>query len=162
MYSTVEDLFRWSEALSENGALPKEIREQMFKPGLNNWGYGWFITKMAPVEPGAGNIQEEMRGDMPGNYFSWILRYPEQDDMIIVLRNGYGSTERLEQNIQAILFDEEPKMPSRNVKDLAAQAWLVPEAWVETHRVLSLLAALFIAALMGQFARRKRNTAART
>ncbi len=162
MYSTVEDLFRWSEALSENGALPKEIREQMFKPGLNHWGYGWFITKMAPGEPGAGNIQEEMRGDMPGNYFSWILRYPEQDDMIIVLRNGYGSTERLEQNIQAILFDEEPKMPSRNVKDLAAQAWLVPEAWVETHRVLSLLAALFIAALMGQFARRKRNTAART
>jgi len=162
MYSTVEDLFRWSEALSENGAVPKEIREQMFKPGLNNWGYGWFITKMAPGEPGAGNIQEEMRGDMPGNYFSWILRFPEQDDMIIVLRNGYGSTERLEQNIQAILFDEEPKMPSRNVKDLTAQAWLVPEAWVETHRVLSLLAALFIAALMWQFARRKRNTAART
>jgi hypothetical protein len=49
--------------------------------------------------------------DMTGNYFSWILLHPERNDVIIVLRNGYGSTERLEQNIQAILFDIEPKIP---------------------------------------------------
>ncbi len=96
--------------------------------------------------------------DMPGNYFSWILRYPEQDDVIIVLRNVYGSTERLEQSIQAILYDMEPKMPSRSAKDVAAQAWLVPEAWAESHRMLSALVGLFAVAAIRQVARRRRRT----
>ena len=122
MYSTAEDLFCWSQALSEGGSVPKEIRDQIFKPGMNNWGFGWFVTKIAPGEPGAGSTMEEMRGDMPGNYFPWILRYPGQDGVIIVLRNVYGSTERLEQNIQAILYDMEPRMPSRSPKDLVAGA----------------------------------------
>jgi hypothetical protein len=33
MYSTTEDLFRWNQAFSEEGAIPKQIREQVFKPG---------------------------------------------------------------------------------------------------------------------------------
>ena len=142
--------FHWSQALSEGGSVPKEIRDQMFKPGMNHWGYGWFVTKMAPGEPGAGTTLEEMCGDMPGNYFSWILRYPE--------RNVYGSTERLEQNIQAILCDMEPKMPRRSAKDLAAQAWLVPEAWAESHRMQSALVGLFAVAVIRQAARRRRRT----
>jgi CubicO group peptidase (beta-lactamase class C family) len=105
MYSTVEDLFRWNQALSEDGVLPKDIRDQVFKPGMNNWAYGWFVTKIPPDEPGAGSTMAEMRGDLPGNYFSWVLRYPEYGDVIVVLRNVYGSTERLEGNLQAILFD---------------------------------------------------------
>jgi len=158
MYSTAEDLFRWSKAFyGDVGFVPKEIREQMVKPGINDWGYGWFARQVGRGEPGAGSVLVEMRGDMTGNYFSWILLYPEQNDVIIVLRNGYGSTERLEQNIQAILFDMEPRIPSRNTKDLAALAILVPSRWVATHRVLSLLIALVAAAAIWQAARRKRT-----
>jgi CubicO group peptidase (beta-lactamase class C family) len=40
MYSTVEDLFCWSLALSEGGWLPIEIRDQIFRPGIHGWGYG--------------------------------------------------------------------------------------------------------------------------
>lgn len=156
MYSTAEDLFRWSEAFSGDGFVPKEIREQMFKSGLNDWGYGWFAREITPGEPGAGSVLVEMRGDMTGNYFSWILLYPEQNDAIIVLRNGYGSTERLEQNIQAILFDTEPRMPSRNAKDLVALAWLIPARWVASHRLRSVLIALFAAAAIWQATRRKK------
>jgi len=148
MYSTVEDLFLWNQALSASTLISKEIRESIFKPGLHDWAYGWFVTKIPPGEPGAGHTLAEMRGDMPGNFFSWILRYPEQDDVIIVLRNGYGSTERLEQNIQAILFDQEPKMPSRSPKDLAAQVYLTPAEWVGTHRPLSVFAGLIAVAVI--------------
>jgi hypothetical protein len=88
----------------------------------------------------------EMRGDLPGNYFAWILRYPKHGNVIIVLRNVYGSTERLEENLQAILFDQEPHLPSRSVKDLAASAWLVPARWVESHYALSALVALLAVA----------------
>lgn len=162
MYSTAEDLLRWGNAFyGDVGFVPKEIREQMVKPGINDWGYGWFARKIPPGEPGAGSVLVEMRGDMTGNYFSWILLYPEQDDVIIVLRNGYGSTERLEQNIQAILFDREPKMPSRNAKDLAALAWLVPEAWVESHRMLSVLIALIVVVVIWGVAGRRRRKVAR-
>src|ERR1700687_6076147 len=83
MYSTVEDLYRWNQALSEDGLLPKDIRDQVFKPAMPDWACGWFVTKIPPGEPGAGSTMEEMRGDLPGNYFSWILRYPEQGDVII-------------------------------------------------------------------------------
>ena len=108
-------------------------------PGLNTWGYGWFVTTLPPGEAGAGSTQAEMRGDLPGNFFSWILLYPQRGGVIIVLRNGYGSTERLEQNLQAILFGEEPRWPSRNAKDVTARAWQIPAAWMNAHRVWSAL-----------------------
>jgi CubicO group peptidase (beta-lactamase class C family) len=157
MYSTAEDLFRWNQALSDGGVIPKEIREQVFRPGLGNWGYGWFITKIPAGTPGEGNTIAEMRGDMPGNYFSWILRYPEKEAVIIVLRNGYGSTERLEENLQAILFDAEPRMPSRSLKDLAAQAWWTPEEWVSSHRRMSAILLVIVMGMIRMVLRRRKK-----
>jgi CubicO group peptidase (beta-lactamase class C family) len=156
MYSTAEDLFRWNQALSEHGALPKEIRKQVFKPGLNNWAYGWFVSKIPAGAPGEGQLMAEMRGDMPGNYFSWMLRYPEQDAVIIVLRNAYGSTERFEENLQAILFGAQPRMPSRNLKDLAALAWWIPAEWILSHRVLGALLLGVLLALIWMGLRRRK------
>ncbi len=144
MYSTVEDLYKWNQALSSDRFLSKELRDQVFTPGMHDWGYGWFVTKIPAGQPGAGSTMAEMRGDMPENYFAWILRYPERDSVIITLRNVYGSTEGLEQNIQAILFDAEPRWPSRNLKDLAAQVYLVPWRWMSAHPVWDLIILLFV------------------
>jgi CubicO group peptidase (beta-lactamase class C family) len=157
IYSTTEDLFRWNQAFSEGGAIPKQIREQVFKPGLNNWAYGWFVSDIPAGAPGAGKVMAEMRGDMPGNYFSWILRYPEQDAVIIVLRNGYGSTERLEENLQALLFGAEPRMPSRNLKDLAALAWWIPEEWFLSHKLRGALLVGVLLALIWMGLRRRKT-----
>ena len=162
MYSTVEDLYKWNQALSSGDFISKELREQIFTPRLHDWGYGWFITKIPAGQPGAGNPVAEMRGDMPENFFAWILRYPERDAVIITLRNVYGSTEGLEQNIQAILFDAEPHLPSRSSKDIAAQLWLVPAHWVASHIALSVLLMLLIVATIWVAARRKRQTRAST
>jgi hypothetical protein len=76
-----------------------------------------------------------------------VLRYPERDAVVIVLRNGYGSTERLEENLQAILFGAPPKMPSRSMKDSAAQMWLIPVEWVQRHVWWAV--ALFIVVVLG-------------
>jgi hypothetical protein len=96
-----------------------------------------------------------MRGDMPGNFFAWIIRYPEQDAVIIVLRNGYGSTENLEGNLQAILCDAEPRWPRRSPKDLFARAWQVPLARARSHPALTvILGALALIAIL-QIARRR-------
>jgi len=158
MYSTVEDLYKWNQVLSSGDFISKELREQIFAPILHDWGYGWFVTKIPMGQPGAGYTMAEMRGDMPENFFAWILRYPEQDAVIITLRNVYGSTEGLEQNIQAILFDAEPHLPARAAKDIAAQFYLVPIRWVSCHAELAailLLAIVFFAILL--FLLRKRR-----
>ena len=139
MYSSVEDLYRWNQALTHNNLFSEELRKKIFIAGLGEWSYGWFVTRIAPGQLGEGSIMAEMRGDMPGNFFAWILRYPERDDAIIVLRNGYGSTENLEQNLQAILFDRKPHLPRRSPLDIAAGVGWVFLNWIITHRSLSSL-----------------------
>ena len=158
MYSTVEDLYRWNQALSSGDFISKGLREQIFTPGLRDWGYGWFITKIPTGQPGTGKTFAEMRGDMPENFFAWIRRYPERDAVIITLRNVYGSTEGFEQNIQAILFDAEPHLPSRSPKDIASRLWLVPANWATSHIALSLLLLFFLVTTIWLAAGRRRQT----
>ena len=141
MYSTAEDLFRWNQAMSSDVLFPKEIRDQIFRPGLANWGYGWFITKIPPGQPGAGSTLAEMRGDMPGNFFCSISRFPDQDALIIVLRNGYGSSERLEANLQAVLFDQHPRVPWRKPADVLILTLRSGGRLVESHSILTFLSA---------------------
>ena len=44
MYSTVEDLFKWDQALYEDKILSAASKKLMFTPGLANYGYGVRIT----------------------------------------------------------------------------------------------------------------------
>jgi CubicO group peptidase (beta-lactamase class C family) len=148
MYSTVEDLYLWNQALTSSGVISQTIREQIFKPALHDWAYGWFVTHIPAGVPGQGNSLAEMRGDMPGNYFSWILRYPERNGVIIVLRNAYGSTEGLEGNLQAVLFDQPTRLPGRKVKDIAARAWQIPVNWIAMHFAVSALFAGVLLAIL--------------
>jgi CubicO group peptidase (beta-lactamase class C family) len=144
MYSTVDDLYRWNQALSGSNLFSADLRDQIFTPGLGNWANGWFVRKIPPGEPGEGSTIAETRCDIPGNFFSWVLRYPEQDDVIIVIRNVYGSSENLEQNLQAILFDREPRVPQRSPLDVLAHFGWVSFDWVVAHRlVTSLVLTLF-------------------
>ena len=145
MYSSVEDLYRWNQALTHSNLFSEELSKKIFTPELGDWSYGWFVRRIAAGQPGEGSIMAEMRGDMPGNFFAWILRYPEQDDVIIVLRNGYGSTENLERNLQAILFDREPRLPRRSPFDIAAQLGCVSLNWVAAHRFLAVLILVLLA-----------------
>jgi len=148
MYSTVEDLLRWNQALSSDILFSRETREEIFRPGLGDWGYGWFVTTIPADQPGAGSRLAEMRGDMPGNFFSSIMRFPDQDAVIIILRNGYGSSERLEPSLQAVMFDQSPRLPWRKPADVVVRAWQSTAALVQSHPVLSWLAAILCLALV--------------
>jgi CubicO group peptidase (beta-lactamase class C family) len=44
IYSTVEDLYKWDQALYENKIMSAEGKRLMFTPGLSNYGYGVFIA----------------------------------------------------------------------------------------------------------------------
>jgi hypothetical protein len=103
-------------------------------------------------------MMAEMRGDMPSNFFAWILRYPEQDDVVIVLRNGYGSTENLEQNLQAILFDREPRLPKRSPGDLAAHVGWISLDWTVGHRVLFATVVVLLVLFLFRTARKRKSS----
>jgi CubicO group peptidase (beta-lactamase class C family) len=43
MYSTVGDLLRWDQALYTEQLLPARLRDLLFKPNLEDYGFGWSI-----------------------------------------------------------------------------------------------------------------------
>ncbi|UOY92225.1 beta-lactamase family protein [Ectobacillus sp. JY-23] len=75
VYSTIEDLYIWSEALQTNKLLCKELQEEMFKAS-HGYGLGWFIE----------GRQASHFGDINGfvNYFLLDL---ENELTVIVLSN---------------------------------------------------------------------------
>src|SRR5256884_196345 len=91
MYSSIEDLYRWNQALTHSNLFSEELRKKIFTPGLGDWSYGWFVTRIARGQPGEGSMMAEMRGDMPGNFFAWILRYPDRKSTRLNSSHGYIS-----------------------------------------------------------------------
>jgi hypothetical protein len=120
---------------------PNRFAIRSFARDSATGGYGWFITKIPPGQPGAGSTLAEMRGDMPGNFFCSINRFPDQDAVIIVLRNGYGSSERLEANLQALLFDQHPRVRWRKPADVLVLTLRSVTRWVDSHSILTVLLA---------------------
>ncbi len=45
IYSTVEDLYKWSTALETEKLISKESLKEMFTPHKESYGYGWFIDE---------------------------------------------------------------------------------------------------------------------
>ena len=45
LYSTASDLLKWDRALAECSILSEEMTGSMYTPVLENYGYGWNITK---------------------------------------------------------------------------------------------------------------------
>ena len=45
LYSTVEDLLKWDQALYTEKLVPRKSLEAMFTPFKDNYGYGWIIDK---------------------------------------------------------------------------------------------------------------------
>jgi CubicO group peptidase (beta-lactamase class C family) len=80
LYSTVEDMWRWNEALYTEKLLNRQWLERLFTPDKTGYNYGWFIKE----EEGRQKIYHE--GSNPG-YAAFIARYPEDKSFVIVLSN---------------------------------------------------------------------------
>jgi CubicO group peptidase (beta-lactamase class C family) len=86
LYSTVEDLYRWDQALYTEQLLSKEVVDMMFTPyqktrfpGLS-YGYGWFVGRMnnRPVVSHGGGID---------GFVTAIRRYIDDEVAILILSN---------------------------------------------------------------------------
>ncbi len=86
LYSTVGDLFLWDQALYGEELLPAHLRDLLFKPNLENYGYGWGILIPAPGAPYAGETVV-MHGGAIFGFQSVIERIPGRKELIVLLDN---------------------------------------------------------------------------
>lgn len=86
LYSTVEDLFLWDQALYTERLLPAHFRDLLFAPNLENYGYGWGILIPKADAPYAGESIPMHRGAIFG-FQSLIQRIPRHRELIVLLDN---------------------------------------------------------------------------
>lgn len=120
LYSTVEDLFLWDQALYNTELVSKKSLEQMFSRHVElseywGYGYGWYIG-----QPYNRSVFSHM-GSISG-FRSQITRFPDEKVFIISLSNSEsGATFKVNHSIAAILFNEEFEFPKKHIKDTLYQ-----------------------------------------
>jgi CubicO group peptidase (beta-lactamase class C family) len=111
LYSTVEDLFKWNEALYSDKLLSAKSRELMMTPIKNNYAYGLVVDTRF-------NRRMVSHGGGINGFSTFLARFPEEKVTIAVLRNAdYGAPGpgRIAQDLAAILFGEKYEIPRERV-----------------------------------------------
>ncbi|MEK6323672.1 MAG: serine hydrolase [Acidobacteriota bacterium] len=108
LFSTVEDMFSWNEALYSGNLLSAKSREVMMTPVKNDYGYG------IGVQTKAGRKMISHGGGING-FSTYIARFPDEKVTVVVLRNAdYGSPGPgpISQALAAIVFGEKYEIPA--------------------------------------------------
>ena len=119
MYSTVEDLYLWDQALYTDRILSPVMKELMYKPNLGDYAYGWVTTK-AKVGALTETVPKIAHGGGINGFNTVIVRFPAQKHLIVMLDNtSQGRNLRgLETALTNILYDQPydgPRMPIAEV-----------------------------------------------
>jgi CubicO group peptidase (beta-lactamase class C family) len=80
LYSTVEDLLKWDEALYTERLVSRKSIEAMFKPFKGDYGYGWIIDTRL------GQTRHAHGGGIMG-FVTMIERYPAEKLLVVALSN---------------------------------------------------------------------------
>lgn len=111
LYSTVEDMYRWDQALYGEELLSEASREEMFTPGVNEYGLGWLVRK-APVGPDlAERTVARHAGDILG-FHALIVRVLEDRHLVVLLTNmGGAALDEIAAEILDALYGRGPGAP---------------------------------------------------
>lgn len=115
LYSTVEDLYRWDQALYTDAVLSESSRQLMFAPAVGmgeesgnaHYGYGWVIDY-------AYERDRVGHGGRIDGFTTSIARYHNEQIVIIVLSNlETAPVASISNALAAILFGREYKLPQK-------------------------------------------------
>jgi CubicO group peptidase (beta-lactamase class C family) len=88
IYSTVEDLFKFHLAISNNTLLNKKLTDEMLTAGIElaKYGYGWFNKqfKITTTDSVASNFHL----GMTDGFLSFIRRVPSSNNLVVILCNS--------------------------------------------------------------------------
>ncbi len=80
IYSSVEDMYKWAQALYTEKLLTAELFEEYVKPGIGGYGFGWRIDEFQ------GKYRMSHTGSTCG-FRNVIQRYPNEKLTVIILTN---------------------------------------------------------------------------
>ncbi len=122
LYSTVEDLYLWDQALYTENVLSQKMKDLMFKPHEKalgaSYGYGWIIsTREFP------NLKEKIKTISHGggiNGFNTLIERLVDYRHLIVLFNNTGATQlgEISSTIIKILFNAPYDLPKKPLADV--------------------------------------------
>jgi CubicO group peptidase (beta-lactamase class C family) len=119
LYSTVEDLFLWDQALYTDKLLSPKTKELLFKPyvpmGGAAYGYGWGVGKKK-LPQSKREVAVISHGGGINGFNTLIERYVEDKHFIVLLNNTGGTTlEEMSTAIFRILYDEPFDPPKKSL-----------------------------------------------
>ena len=107
LFSTVDDLLRWDQALYTDRLLSDESRKAMFTRFKKGYAYGWGVARMF------GRKIHSHGGGING-FSAQIIRFPADNVTVIVLCNLESSpTMQVGRDLAAILCGKGYELPTR-------------------------------------------------
>ena len=119
LYSTVDDLYLWDQAMYTDKVVPPALKEQMFTPRLSNYGYGWTIRKR-PVGPGKTERTVVGHGGGINGFSTLITRVTEDRHLVVMLSNSINSAPHLAAMTEGTLDILYGRTPAPARKPIAA------------------------------------------
>ncbi|WP_460940699.1 serine hydrolase [Spirosoma humi] len=130
MYSTVEDLYRWDQALYTDKLLSARGKATLFTPFRGSYeegfgyAYGWIVGKTKVGSLNDSLLLIEHGGGING-FNTIISRLPKNKQLVVLLNNTGGAPlSDMRQNILRILYDQPVESPKKPITDLLRQSIL--------------------------------------
>lgn len=118
LYSTVEDLYLWDQALYTDKLITAQSKELMYKPFLQEYAYGWVITNAA-FKVNGQSVPVITHGGGINGFTTMIVRYPKEKNLIVILDNtGSQSLDRLSNTIARIIYNQPFELPKQSIASI--------------------------------------------
>jgi len=119
LYSTVDDMLLWNNALTNESLLPKKYMDMIFTKhspdGDGHYGYGWELRKM-PIGNTSKTIETIGHGGRISGYRTSIVHIPETNSCVILFNNtGNAFLNGINTAIFAILNDQTYDLPLKPI-----------------------------------------------
>lgn len=122
LYSTVEDLYLWDQALYGDKVLSAKSKEIMFKPGLERYGYGFGIHDRELSDK--SKISTIGHSGGINGFSTNIIRFVGEKHLIVLLDNtSQGNFQgRIITSIANILYAKPYETAKRPISDVVVRA----------------------------------------
>lgn len=121
IHSTVEDLFKWDQALYSDTLVSVRLRDKMMEPSKNGYGFGFWIYKWQnPTTQKQLTFVEH--GGANAGFLTEILRSVDDKNTIILLSNTNEATLNFIRNrIRSVLYERPYDLPEKSVKNIVSE-----------------------------------------
>ena len=115
LYSTVEDLYLWDQALYTDKLLSAQSKALMYTPFLENYAYGWSIQN-ASFKVNNVDVPVITHGGGINGFTTTIVRFPREKNLIVMLDNTNTEyLDRLSDSIARIIYNQPYELPKMSI-----------------------------------------------